>query len=65
MTLASAISGATHHELEGLAAYVSGEIEMEGLDVAERKQVEVDPASIIAAMRAWAYMQQNQAGRDD
>ena len=64
MGLAKAISQAKAHELADLAAYVAGEIEMEGVEVGEIEHRDIEPDSVKAAIMAWAYMQSNQRDGD-
>lgn len=56
MTLAKAISEASAHEIKALAAYVAGEVALEGA-LSEGETPKIDAEAIDAAMRAWAFMQ--------
>ena len=64
MGLAKAISDARPRELSDLAIYVASEIEMEGVNVGEGEHHDITPEAIAAAIKAWAYMQQNNADGD-
>ncbi|MEP6019043.1 MAG: hypothetical protein ABJ251_11260 [Paracoccaceae bacterium] len=64
MGLANAISAAKTRELSDLSAYVASEIEMEGVNVGEGDHRAIAPEAIAAALKAWAYMQQNSADGD-
>jgi hypothetical protein len=64
MSLAQAISQADAKALADLAAYVAKEVALEGRPVAKEGEVDIDPEAVIAAMRAWAFMQIHQPDGD-
>ena len=64
MVLAQAISEAKPKELEALVAYVTGELELEGVEVQGEDRVKLDDAAMVSAIRAWAFMQLNSPDGD-